>query len=60
MVEQVVPLVKTWVSSANKQYREHLTKEAEEQHRARLAALQKEQAIAEEKARVTERISKFV
>ncbi len=60
LVEWIVRLVTSWVSSANEEYREHLRREAEKAHRDRLAALRAEQARAAEKARVTERLSKLL
>jgi serine/threonine protein kinase len=57
--DRIVPMVKSWVSLVNEKYREQLRAEADKQHQARIAVLRAEQARAEEKARVTERLSRL-
>jgi serine/threonine protein kinase len=60
LVEQIVPLFRSWVSLANEDYREYLKKEADKERRTKLAALQVEQARAAEKARVAEKLLKLL
>jgi serine/threonine protein kinase len=59
-VEEVVPLVEAWISSANEGYSQKLKNDASKQHAAKIIAHQREQARAEEKARVAERLSKLL